>query len=106
MAVNSSPICDCFAFLASPDCRRVGGEQCRRVPKLAEILQMKAPLRPRLRPLASFCKTDPSLWVADALRSASGSGRDPNDRQVSVIKTPLSRCFVDMRNAECFTRLI
>jgi hypothetical protein len=35
-----------------------------------------------------------------------GSGRDPNDRQVSVIKTQLSRCFVDMRNAERFTRLM
>ena len=55
-------------------------------------------MRPRLRPLASFCKTDPSLWVADALRSASGPGRDPNDRQVSVIETQVSRVFEGTRD--------
>ena len=38
---------------------------------------------PRLRPLDSFYKTNPPPWVADALRSASGPGREPNDRQVS-----------------------
>ena len=46
---------------------------------LAEIVQMEAPGSPRPRALASFCKTDPSLWIADALRSASGPGRDPKE---------------------------
>ena len=48
---------------------------------------MEAPIRPRLRPLVSRCKTDPPLSVAAAFRRALGRGRDPNDRQASIIVT-------------------
>jgi hypothetical protein len=51
---------------------------------------MDAPATPRLRPLASCRKTDPSLWVADGPRRASAPRRGPNDRQVSIVKTRVS----------------
>jgi hypothetical protein len=41
----------------------------------AKILQLEAPVRRRLWPVASFCKTDPSPWVADALRARSKKGK-------------------------------
>ena len=66
----------------------------------------RLPARPRLRPPASGCKTDPSLSVADAHRSTSGPDRDPKTATFSGIKAQLSRRFVDARNANRFTRLM
>ena len=44
---------------------------------LSEILQVEVSVRQRLPPLAAFCKTDASSWVADPLRSASAPDREP-----------------------------
>jgi hypothetical protein len=69
----------------------------------AEILQMDASARRRLRPLIAFFKPEASPSAADALRRLSAPGRGPISAEFSVIKTHLSRGF--LRNARQIERL-